>query len=116
MSSRACEASCHREARRDLVFIGTANREREIAALQSILSSRGTTRSRLYWDGKQKKKSLPRFRASCHREARRDLVFIGTANREKRDCRAALAMTKRLASSQQLRGEWRAARSQAQQR
>ena len=85
-------ASCHREARRDLAFIGTANRKkREIAAFRSILSSRGTTRSRLYWNGKQRKERLPCFGASCHREERRDLAFIVTANREKRDCRASLA-------------------------
>ena len=68
-----------------------------------LLSSRGTWRSRLSSAGKRIKERLLRRLAmtqcSCQsslggREGRGGLAFPRRANREKRDCRASLAMTK----------------------
>ena len=109
---------CHREERGDLALVlskhplgvarnylslrGTkrsrlsaqTNREkRDCRASLAYLSSRGTWRSRLFRAGKQRKERLLRRGSFCHREGRGDLGCSGLANREKRDCRAALAMT-----------------------
>ena len=59
------------------------------------MSSRGTKRSRLFRAGKQRKERLLcRLASICHREERSDLAFHVLANRQKRDCRASLAMTR----------------------
>ena len=83
------------------IFHGWPNQKREIASQarndSNIMSSRGTKRSRLSGAGEQSKARLPRCarndKCSCHREERGDLGSPGLVEPEKRDCRAALAMT-----------------------
>ena len=77
------------------VVIASVARQSRLSALP--LSSRGTKRSRFFMAGRTRKERLLRRLAMtvilCHREGRSDLGCPGLANNQKRDCRAALAMT-----------------------
>jgi hypothetical protein len=87
---------CHYERSAAIsVFYRWRTEKREIASQARNDSRRasGARRSRLYGVGKQIKARLLR-RLSCHREERSDLAFPKSANGQKRDCRAALAMTR----------------------
>ena len=99
------QCSCHREERGDLAFPKLANiKERLLRrlAMTILLSSRGTKRSRFSRAGKQRKERLPRFARNDKTLQARNDKNTPTHNSQKRDCRAALAMTKdcRLATPQ----------------
>ena len=67
---------------------------RDCRAALASLSSRGTKRSRLFCPAIKQIREIATLRSPpCHREERSDLAFL-SGQAKKRDCHAALAMTK----------------------
>ena len=117
LSLRACEAispvtllSCHREERSDLgcrytllskppCVVARLIRHCE-PAKQSRLSpsfrviARDVAISIVQGGQEEKREIASQARVSCHRKERGDLGYSALANSQKRDCRAALAMTR----------------------
>jgi len=94
---------CHREERGDLAFYVPANRQKRDCFVGNSVIARNVAISvvRGWHTDKREIAALcsqppegALTKYSCHREERSDLGCSGLANNQKRDCRAALAMTR----------------------